>query len=1127
MHRAERTDALVEALGALVSEPFADPFALEVVAVPTRGVERWISQRLSHLLGAVDGQGICAGVLFPSPAQLVAQVVVGPQETDPETSAWSSSRLPWAVLDVLDMALAVDDPAMVVVRGYLERSASTTAPDGVTWSHRRFAAAAEIARLLESYATQRPAMLRDWAMGRDHDGAGHDLPPDLAWQAEVFRRVRAHVDTPSPAEVLPGVVAALRDDPAISPLPGRVSVFGPTRLSTAEIEVMSALSEHRDVHMFLPHPSPALWTAVDQMMAVSRSPTRLRDDDATRRAARLPLLESLGRDSRELQVRLQSLLPVDDVRVQHHGRADPRPPTLLGRLQQVVADDAEPSALSPRPLSQDDFSVQVHACHGLARQVEVLRELLVGMLADDPSLEPRDIVVMCPDVESIAPLVTASFGRSTVADQPLGHPGHRLRVKVADRSVLASNMMLGLLDHLLSLADSRCTLDEVLGLLALQPVRRRFRWDDEDLERITQWLPQVGVRWGLNALHRGRYGLAGVADHTWQAGLDRLLLGVAVSEDGLPLVGEVLPFDGVASGQVELVGGLSEAVERIGLVLADLQGPQPLSRWLQALERGLDLLADVDADHEWQDTAARRVLADVLAEAGGSAAVMLALADVRVLLRDRLAGRPTRANFRTGDLTVCSLAPMRSVPHRVVVLLGLDDDAYPRSGSVRGDDVLQRRAFVGDRDVRSEDRQILLDAVHAATERLVVLFTGMNPRTNAPEPPAVPVAELLDTLHALVDRADHSRLIVRHPLQPFDERALVTSGTERPLTTAAERPFAFDPAMLETAQAARGDRREPARLCEAQLPPVAPAPTVEMRDLVQMLENPAKGLLRQRLDLATPDEFRIPPARLTQPLDGLQTWHLGDRLLRQRMSGWGEGSVRAETARGDLPVAPLGDLVLAAVRTDAATVADAALRSGVVRTESRQVVARLTDTRVIVGTANVMQDEDEGQGTVVLVTYSKPKVAHLMRVWVAQLMLCVAEPRVRWSARVVDRGQGVTIPPVASREAAALLGQLLDVRESGLCRALPMPANAASAFARSELVNPGSDPQIDAMRAFRVDSGDDSWQRVWGDRMTFRDILAAQPPDELSPPSNGSWFALLARTVWGPVHEARLGGVAP
>jgi exodeoxyribonuclease V gamma subunit len=913
-------------------------------------------------------------------------------------------------------------------------------------------------------------------------------------------------------------------------------VFGPTRLTTAELDVLDALAAHRDVHLWLQHPSPALWAAVADRLAAAPPTSRLRADDLTGptgptgptgrprptgptgELARMPLLGSLGRDARELQVRLTALPAVGAGSDRHHPLPT-RPPTLLGRLQDALAADAEPPALA---LGADDYSVQVHACHGLPRQVEVLRELLVGLLADDPTLEPRDVVVMCPDVERAAPLVAAAFGRSAAAAEPLGHPGQRIRVKVADRSLLQVNPLLSLLGHLLDLAGARCTLDEVLGLVAQPPVRRRFALRDADLEQLDRWLPEVGVRWGLDVAHRARHGLPGVADNTWQEGLDRLLLGVAMTEDGLPLVGGVLPHDDVASQRAELAGRLAEIVERLAVVLDALRDPQPLSAWAAGLDQALDLLADAAPDDDWQDAAARRVLTEVLDEAGDTAATtVLCLADVQALLADRLAGRPTRASFRTGDLTVCSLAPMRSVPHRVVVLLGLDDDAFPRTGTVRGDDVLVRRPFVGDRDARSEDRQILLDAVHAATERLVVLCTGMNPRTNAVEPPAVPVGELLDTLRRMVAAADHDRLVVRHCLQPFDERNLVVTG-DRPRVSARPRPLSYDPAMLAAAAAARGGRRPAIEIRDLRLPPAPPEPEIRLDELVAMLVHPAKAFLKQRLGMRPPDEDRPPAQRVALSLDNLERWAVGDRLVEQIRLGRETAAARAELARMLLPYGRLGSRELAEILTAARGVA------GVAPPPSRsETVARapLPDGRVVTGRL-----PDVSGDTIVTVVYSRLSARYRLRAWVRLLVAAAGGDR-PWQSLLAGRG-GPGRPPEQQRwgpldpaAARLLLADLVAVRDAGLTQVLPVPAATAEAYVRSArgraTAAAARGAAAAARREWARDFGDASDRvnaLVWGPDAPLDRLLDVAAPGPLTS-GHPHWFADLAHRIWLPIVQ--------
>src|SRR5690606_32210309 len=390
---------------------------------------------------------------------------------------------------------------------------------------RRYAVARHLADLFASYATHRPGLLTAWRAG---SGEPEGRAADLAWQAELWRRLRERIGVPSPAERLETACAALRADPGVVALPPRLSIFGPTRLPAEHLAVLDALAEHRDVHLWLPHPSPALWSAV-----VVPDEVPLRRTDPTADTPRHPLLGSLGRDARELQLRL----PTRCVDVHH--AVERRPPaTLLERLQADLRDDRAPDgSFRLRP---DDRSVQVHSCHGPDRQVEVLREVVLGLLQDDPTLEPRDVLVMCPDVETFAPLVSACFG---LADGPDAHPGQRLQVRLADRALRQVNPLLDTVSELLELADARATASQLLDLLGTGPVRRRCGLDEADLERLRELVVRSGVRWGLDGAHRAPFHLDGFPQNTWAAGLDRLLLGVAMSGAEHEWLGTALPMD--------------------------------------------------------------------------------------------------------------------------------------------------------------------------------------------------------------------------------------------------------------------------------------------------------------------------------------------------------------------------------------------------------------------------------------------------------------------------------------------------------------------------------------------------------------------------------------------------------
>ena len=565
IHRAERSDALSAALAELLADPPADVFAEEVVAVPARGVERWLEQQLSHRLGRRAGRsdGICAGVRFPSPTALVNEIVNGP---DRRTDPWSPDALVWPLLEVID-GCAGQDWCQTLGR----HLGVGSAPDEQRYRRgRRYAVGRRLAGLFDAYATNRPAMLADWMQGRDTDGLGVPLPGDLLWQAELWRRVKDLVEGLDPVARRQEAVSRLEADVSAVSLPERVSLFGPTRLPSGHLEVLSALAIHRDVHLWLPHPSPALWDRLAETL-----PDRSRRSDRTVAAAHHPLLASLGRDAREFQLTLNTAAHLD----LHHG-GSPLPLTLLGALQRNICDDRNPDPISAE---HSDRSVQVHACHGPARQVEVLREILVGLLADDPTLEPRDVLVMCPDIEIYAPLIAAAFGLADVVPEAKGHPAHRLRVRLADRALTQTNPLLATVARLLELADGRVSASEVLDLASWPPVRRRFGFDDDDLDRLAQWVAQSGVRWGIDARHREQYGLQRFSQNTWRTGLDRILLGVAMADEDQNRLGLALPLDDVGSGDVELAGKLAELLDRLETALDLLTGTRPLQLWLDAL----------------------------------------------------------------------------------------------------------------------------------------------------------------------------------------------------------------------------------------------------------------------------------------------------------------------------------------------------------------------------------------------------------------------------------------------------------------------------------------------------------------------------------------------------------------
>ncbi len=1108
VHRASRGDVLAAGLGEVLRQPVADPFAPEVVSVPTRGVERWLTQQLSAWLGSRAGRsdGVCANIDFPFPASVVGRALAAGSGVAREADPWLPEHAVWALLAVVDECL--DEPWLTSLASHLGRLGGV--PDGPA---RRFSAVRHLADLFDRYAVHRPGLLLGWAAG--------DLPAEgaPAWQARLWVRLRERIGLPSPAERLAGACERIVAGPGLVDLPPRLSLFGLTRLPASYLAVLEALAVARAVHLWLLHPSTVLW---DRVAAGPARPGPRRGAGSVPLPVN-PLLRSWGRDVREMQLVLTAAGAVD-----HQPADDPVVrPGLLGLLQASIRADASPEPGMPgtvdsRPdLATGDGSVQVHSCHGRARQVEVLRDVIRHLLADDPLLEPRDVIVMCPDIEAFAPLIQATFG-----SHPDG-PDPGLHVRLADRSLRQTNPVLGTLAQMLDMASGRVTASELLDLAGTVPVRTRFGFDDDELARVDGWVRAAGVRWGIDAAWRRPYRMDKLAYGTWAAGLDRILTGVAVSEDSPGLIGEVLPLDDVDSGDIDLAGRAAEFVARARVALESFASSQSLGAWIEAIDSAAGALLGVSAGDEWQEAQLRRLIEDLAAQAAASPegeATELCPAELRALLADRLRGVPTRANFRTGHLTMCTLVPMRSVPHRVICLLGLDDGSFPRRTEPDGDDLLGADPWIGDSDPRSEDRQLLLDAVMAAEETLVIIYSGRDERTNAPMPPAVPVGELLDLVDATVQAEGgptRGRIITEHPLQPFDQRNFVAGA----LT--AGGPWSFDRSALDGAVAGRRPRGARVPAFPPPLPPLD-VDLIGLDDLLRFVEHPVRAFLRRRVGLSVSGERVEPGDSLPIKLTALEEWQVGERLLRACLAGADlDECVRAEVSRGTLPPGQLGLRTVGDVRPRIEALTKAA--SGPAGPGGAIDVAAASGEIVVAGTLTDVHGQE-----LQTVSYSKLGPRHRLAAWVRIVVLTAAQPECSWRARTIGRDSTGSSAAVACIEPPGLtaaertawarprLDALVDLFLCGMREPLPLAPRASEAWAGA--CRRGRDGPEAAKGAWDgglfPEAEDPAHLLAFGGRLPWEKYAGALPaPDEAGPgwADGPSRAGRLAVRLWDPL----------
>ncbi|MEI7035576.1 exodeoxyribonuclease V subunit gamma [Fulvimonas yonginensis] len=853
--RASRLEALLDPLVQLLdAAPPASVLAPQTVIAAHPGMRQWLSGALARTRGP---GGIVANLDIRLPSAWLddlARTLLG--ESAVALAPYRRERLRWRIHAMLE---AIDDPQL---RGYLA---------GGDPARRRYQLADRLARLYSQYLVYRPDWLRAWQAGRDE-------VPERSFLAPLWRALRRAIDKPHRAEVLGELLQKLqREAPAGLPREP-LHVFGISHLAPAELAVLAAVARHRLVVLYVPDPCREYWAGLRGERTQLRELARRldegrREDDWFLERTGHPLLAGWGRLGQHFMLALsgQAEIRLD---VRHWQDEDAQAPVerpLLHRLQESIRQ-LDPALLRPgQGEPMHDRSLRVHLCHTRLRELEVLRDVLLHELARDPTLHPADIVVMAPDIGAYVPLLPAVFGEPGRAHGPL--PYH-----LADVAVARVHPLLAAFDRLLDTPQSRLTAPQVLDFLQTPAIATALGLNESAVDLLGQWLGEARVAWGLDGDWREAFGVPGIDEYTFAWGVDRLVAGYVMGDDTVAALpdGELSPVAGAHGPQAAALGALDRLLQELAALHRDATQPRTASAWATRLEQLLDALFRVGAGdgagREAMGLLRRMIRATVVETQDSGLDPELDFSVVREVLRERLAATPERQRFLLGGITFCGMVPQRAIPFRVIAVLGLNDGEFPRNASDAGLDLMLRHPRLGDRDVRSDDRYLFLETVMAAREVLHLSYLGEGVRDGKPRNPAAPLAELLALLDAQAgladvpaDADDKARAEdpaapvrrpwrVRHPLQPFDPRYF--DGSDPRLFSYQAAFAAMVPGGRRAGFLAGADALEP-------LPPETPVP---LRELLAWYRDPAKQLLRGRLDIRLDalDEDRL---RESEPLE--------------------------------------------------------------------------------------------------------------------------------------------------------------------------------------------------------------------------------------------------------------------
>lgn len=837
LHSSNKTENLLEHLAIILKTPLTSPFAEELFLIQSQGMERWLSQQLAeHFNVWGNFRYLFPGKFF---SRLSEQLHTGYND-----AAFDRHLLLWRFEALLRN---LEDDAFKPLRHYLS---------GENIDLKRYQLARQLMRIFDQYQMLRPDLLNAWQQG----GELYQTESER-WQRRLWLNLTAEIGGLHRGEVWRQIIGRLQQsshEELAGILPERISVFGINSVPPLLLAYLQALSAHCDVHFYLLNPVQSYWADLPGKKLL----TQLAEFEGH------PLLISLGQQGREFQ---QMLLEQVEFHFEPSSFEAQSADNNLRRLQNDILHNIIPCLKLPA-----DNSISIHACHSRLREVQALKAQLLDTLENNPGLELRDIVVMAPDIQLYAAYVSAVFSD--------------IQHSIADRSLRISNAALNALLRFLALSQGRLGWQSVLDLLEQPAVFPGFGLDEADMELIRHWIADTRVRWGRSAAHKQALDLPPLNQNTWQAALERLFMGYAVGGD-TEFVDGVLPYLDIEGASSQALGGLNDFLQLLFKAGDELQTPKPLEDWQNLLSRYADkLLGKADPQE-------RQALYELLAEMTEIAAIhsQLVSLDVVIAWLDGQMDESKSSNgFLRGQLTFCSMLPMRSIPFQVIALLGMNNGEFPKIERNPSFDLLSQHWRLGDRSRRADDRYQFLEILLSARRQLIITYTGQSLRDNSEIPPSVIVSELLDVLRNCYGQ---DNLLTRHPLHAFSPRYFDGDDT---------RLFSF----------AQGDYATACRLgaMKAAASPwwqggieIEPGQPIALDELRLFFNHPQRFFLRRQLGIDLPQIGAEADEREPFTLDNLDRYCIQQLWVDKILNGDTLTLARLQ-AQGLWPAGCMGEL---------------------------------------------------------------------------------------------------------------------------------------------------------------------------------------------------------------------------
>ncbi len=679
---------------------------------------------------------------------------------------------------------------------------------------KRYQLAQVLTRLFAHYQLARPELLQAWQQQQLQT-----QHPSEHWQQALWQKILTDAPLEDAMSAHQAAIAKLQHTARGQlryHVPERLFVLIVSTLSPIFLHYLQALSLHCPLHIYTLNP-----------LVRAKTPH--------------PLLTGLGQQGFAFWHSVENLLGSDVVNNLHPLHLNKPHPTLLAQLQNDLAQGV--SLPVSRVLPRDD-SISIHACHSRMREVEVAKNQLLDSLEKHPQLQVHEIAIVAPNIHDYAPYLQAVLN-----DIPHSIASSHLPIGQAVCTAFL---------QFLNVCDSRFGWQTVLELLEHPSIYPSFDLSIDDVCILKHWLLQTEVRWGQAATHKSQFELPPLQENTWQASLERLLMGYAVNDEHTFVAG-ILPYKHLEGSAAQALGGLCDFVQLLFTASRDLQQPHTLPDWSeQCRYYATHLFAHLNPLDQQPLYALLAKLSETLTTPQPH---LLTLAVIKAWLSDQLTTSTAASGLLRGQLTCCSINAVRGVPFQVIIVLGMNEGEFPRNQHAPAFDLIAQFPRRTDFNPRSDQRQQFLQLLFAAQQQLILTYQGQSLAQNQIIPPAVVVSELVEVLAHDYQLSD---IIINQPLQAFSRRYF---SAESP------RLFSYAKTACDTAVALAAEK-SPASLWWQGTIPAKQEHVIETIELFSFFRHPQRYFLRRQLNLYLQPLAATPPEREPFCIDGLHAYSL-------------------------------------------------------------------------------------------------------------------------------------------------------------------------------------------------------------------------------------------------------------